>query len=154
MWEWFTLNSIWFLSAAAIGITTLIFIRNRFGDKIAKLIPEQKNTRRNRVIKRAFLYLMGILLVIMIAAVVAIILSSEGANATISAEGIQEWLLSKGIVILAYIIVAYFIYRLVKLFIPRLVIGFVKTRGKGRHSKSWFEKRSQTLSNMFTWALG
>ena len=154
MWEWFTANSIWILSAAAIGITTLIFIRNRFGDKIAKLKPEQNNTRRNRIIKRAFLYLIGILLVIMIAAVVAIILSSEGANAIISAEGIQEWLLSKGIVILAYIIVAYFIYRLVKLFLPRLIIGYVKTRGKGRHSKSWFEKRSQTLSNMFSWAFG
>jgi len=154
MWEWFTLNSIWFLSAAAIGITTLIFIRNRFGDKIAKLIPEQKNTRRNRVIKRAFLYFIGILLVIMIAAVVAIILSSEGANAIISAEDIQEWLLKDGIVILAYIIIAYFIYRLVKLFIPRLVSGFVKHQGKGRRSKSWFEKRSQTLSNTLTWAIG
>jgi small conductance mechanosensitive channel len=152
MWEWFTVNSIWFLSAAAIGITALIFIRNRFRDKIVKLQPEQKNTRRNKIIKRSFLYLIGILLMIMVAAVVAIILSSEGANAIISAEGIQEWLLSTGIVILAYIIIAYFIYRLVKLFIPRLVIGFVKAQGKGRHSKSWFEKRSQTLSNMLTWA--
>ena len=154
MWEWFTLNSIWFLSAAAIGITILIFIRNRFRDKIAKLKPEQNNTRRNRIIKRSFLYLIGILLVIMVAAVVATILSSEGANAIISAEGIQEWLLSTGIVILAYLIIAYFIYRLVKLFIPRLVSGFVKAQGKGRHSKSWFEKRSQTLSNMLTWAFG
>ena len=79
MWEWFTVNSIWFLSAAAIGITALIFIRNRFRDKIVKLQPEQKNTRRNKIIRRSFLYLIGILLVIMATAVVAIILSSEGA---------------------------------------------------------------------------
>lgn len=154
MWEWFTSNSIWFLSAAAIGITILIFLRNRFRDRIAKLKPGQKNTRRNRMIKRSFLYLIGILLVIMVAAVVAIILSSEGANAAIGTEDIQAWLLEDGIVILAYIIIAYFIYRLVKLFIPRLVISFIKARGKGRHSKSWFEKRSQTLNNMFTWAFG
>jgi len=154
MWEWFAANSIWFLSTAAIGITTLIFLRNRFRDRIANLKPEQKNTRRNRFIKRGFLYLIIILLVIIVIAVVAIILSSEGANATISAENIKEWLLKDGIIVLAYIIIAYFIYRLAKLFIPRIVTGFVKSQGKGRHSKSWFEKRSQTLSNMLTWALG
>jgi len=154
MWDWFAVNSIWFLSTAAIGITILIFIRNRFKDRIARLKPEQKNTRRNRIIIRSFLYLMGILLVVMITAVVAIILSGEGANAAINIEDIQEWLLSTGIVILAYLIIAYFIYRLVKLFIPRLVIGFVKAQGKGRHSKSWFENRSQTLSNILTLAFG
>jgi small conductance mechanosensitive channel len=146
MWEWFTVNSIWFLSAAAIGITALIFIRNRFRDKIVKLQPEQKNTRRNKIIIRSFLYLIGILLIIMVAAVVAIILSGEGANAAIGTEDIKAWLLEHSIIILAYIITAYIIYRLVKLFIPRLVTGFVKARGKGRHSKLWFENRSKTLS--------
>jgi len=154
MWEWFTANSIWFLSAAAIGLTVLIFIRNRFRDSIAKLKPEQKNTRRNRVISRAFLYTMGIFILLILAAVVAIIFSSEGANAAINTEDIQEWLLTKGVVILAYIIIAYFVYRLTKLFIPKLVTRLVKTSGRGRHSKSWFEKRAKTLSNMFTWTLG
>ncbi|UCE97539.1 MAG: mechanosensitive ion channel [Dehalococcoidia bacterium] len=154
MWEWFTENSIWFLSVSAIGVTILIFIRNRFRDKIARLKPEEKNTSRNRSIKRSFLILIGILLSIMITAVVAIILSSEGANAIIDAERIQEWLLTDGIIIVSYIIVAYFIYRLVKLFLPRFVTAYVKAQGKARHSKSWFEKRSQTLSNMLTWGFG
>lgn len=154
MWDWFTANSIWFLSVAAIGITALIFIRNMFRDRISKLSPEENNRSRNRVIKRLFFYLIGMLLVIIVVALVAIILSSEGVNATISINGIQEWLLSDGIVILAYLIIAYFIYRLVRLFIPRLVGGIVKTQGKGRRSKSWIEKRSYTLSNMLTWAFG
>ncbi|UCG54853.1 MAG: mechanosensitive ion channel [Dehalococcoidia bacterium] len=154
MWEWFTENSIWLLSAAAIGVTFLIFIRNRFRDRIARLQPEQKNTSRNRMIKRFFPVLIAILLTIIITAVVAIILSSEGANAIIDTEVIQEWLLTDGIVIVAYIIVAYFIYRIVKLFLPRFVIAYVKAQGKARHSKSWFEKRSQTLSNMLTWGFG
>jgi small conductance mechanosensitive channel len=154
MWEWFTTNSIWFLSAAAIGITILIFIRNRFRDNIAKLSPEEKNNSRNRMIMRSFLYLIAILLVIMVTGVIAIILSSEGANATISIEVIQKWLLADGIVILAYLIIAYFVYRLMKLLIPRLVGGFVKTQGRARRSKSWIAKRSQTLSNMLTWAFG
>jgi len=96
----------------------------------------------------------GILLVIIIVSVVAIIFSHEGALAIITPQTIQEWLLGHGIIILAYIIIAYFIYRLAKLAIPRLVSRFVIARGRGRHSKSWFEKRSQTLSNMMTWTLG
>ena len=154
MWEWFKLNSIWFLSGAAVGLTVLIFLRNRFRDGIARLEPEQRSTRRNRVINRVFLCVMIVLVLLVITSVIAIILSGEGASATISAEGIQEWLLSTGVVILAYIIVAYVIYRLIKLVIPRLVIRMVKSSGKGRHSKSWFEKRAQTMSNMLTWVLG
>ena len=80
MWEWFTVNSIWFLSAAAIGITALVFVRNRFRDKIAKLKPEQGDTRKNRIINRLFLCIMGILLVIVVVSVLAIIFSSEGPD--------------------------------------------------------------------------
>jgi small-conductance mechanosensitive channel len=154
MWDWFSANSIWFLSAAALGITVLIFFRNRFRDRTAKLKPEQKNTRRNRVISRAFLVVLGILLAIIAVAVVAIIISKEGISAAITPETIQEWLLTHGIVILAYIIISYLIYRLIKMFIPRLVTRLVKARGRGRHSKSWFDKRAKTLSDLFTWTLG
>jgi small-conductance mechanosensitive channel len=154
MWDWFSNNSIWFLSAATLGITALIFFRNRSRDSIARLKPEQRSTTRNRVISRTFLALMGILLAVIAASVVAIIISKEGVSAAVTPEKIQEWLLTNGIVILAYIIIAYLIYRLIKLFIPRLVTRFVKARGKGRHSKSWFEKRSKTLSDLFTWTLG
>jgi len=146
MWDWFTVNSIWFLSAAAIGITVLIFLRNRLKDRIARLKPEQKDTRRNRVIIRLFLWAMIALILLIIVSVVAVILSSDGANAIINPEDIKAWLLEHGIIILAYIIIAYIIYRLIQLFIPRLVTGFVKARGKGRHSKLWFENRAKTLS--------
>ena len=149
MWDWFSENSIWFLSAAAVGLTVLIFIRNRFRDSVARLKPEQRNMARNRLISRTFLVLMGILLLLVLAAVVAVIFSGEGANSAINTEDIQEWLLTNGIVILAYIIIAYFIYRLVKFFIPKLVIRLVKASGKGRHSKSWFDKRAKTLGNLW-----
>lgn len=146
MWDWFAVNSIWFLSAAAIGITILIFLRNSFKDRIARLKPEQKDTRPNRVIKSIFLWAMIALILLIIISVVAVILSSEGANAIINPEDIKAWLLEHGIIILAYIIIAYIIYRLIQLFISRLITGFVKARGKGRHSKLWFENRAKTLS--------
>jgi len=154
MWEWFTINSIWFLSAAAIGLTVLIFIRNKFKDRLAKLKPEKRDTRRNRVINRTFFYLIVTLLAIIALAVVAIIISREGASAIINPEDIQEWLLAHGIIILAYIIISYFIYRLVKLVIPRIVDRIVKVRGKGRHSKLWFKNRAKTLSGILTSIIG
>ena len=154
MWEWFTINSIWFLGAAAIGLTVLIFIRNRFRDRLAKLKPEKKDTRRNRVINRTFLAIGGILLAIIIVAVIAIIISSDGAHAIITPEIIQEWLLTNGVIILAYIVIAYFIFRLVKLVIPRIVDRMVKAKGKGRHSKLWFKNRAKTLSGMLTGIIG
>jgi len=154
MWEWFTVNSIWFLSAAAIGITALVFVRNRFRDRIAKLKPEQRDNKRNRIVNCTFLAILWATAALALVAVVAIVFSSEGANSIVNPEDIQKWLLTDGIVILAYIIIGYVIYRLAKLVIPKVVIGFVKARGKGRHSKSWFEKRSRTLSNMLVWASG
>ncbi len=154
MWEWFTANSIWFLSAAAIGLTLLIFIRNRIKDRFEKLALEKRNERRHRILTRAFLAIGGILLVTIIVSVVAIITSHEGALAIITPQTIQEWLLEHGIIILAYIIISYFIYRLLKLVIPRMVDRMVKVRGKGRHSKLWFENRSKTLSGMLTGTIG
>ena len=154
MWEWFTANSIWFLSAAAIGLTLLIFIRNRIKDRFEKLTPEKRNERRHRILTRTFLAIGGILLMMVAVAVVAIITSHEGALAIITPQTIQEWLLEHGIIILAYIIISYFIYRLLKLVIPRMVDRMVKVRGKGRHSKLWFENRSKTLSGMFTGTIG
>ena len=154
MWQWFTINSIWFLSAAALGGTALIFVRNRFRDKISKLKPDQRDTRRNRVVSRVFLVILWALVALVLVSVVAIIFSGEGVNDTINPDDIQEWLLKNGIVILAYIIVGYIAYRLIKLVIPRLMVNFVKARGKGRHTKSWFEKRAATLSGMVTWICG
>ena len=154
MWDWFTQNSIWLLSAAAVGLTILIFFRNRFRDRNAKLKPEQKNERRFKYINRVFLVILGILLAVIAASVVAIIISKEGVSAAITPETIQEWLLTHGIVILAYLIISYLIYRLIKMFIPKLVTRFVRARGRGRHSKSWFDKRAKTLGDLFTWTLG
>ena len=154
MWEWFTANSIWFLSAAAIGLTLLIFIRNRIKDRFEKLAPEKRNERRHRILTRTFLAIGGILLMMVAVAVVAIITSHEGALAIITPQTIQEWLLEHGIIILAYIIISYFIYRLLKLVIPRMVDRMVKVRGKGRHSKLWFENRSKTLSAIIASTLG
>ena len=153
MWQWFTNYSVWILFAAALGLILLIVVRNRVKDGTEKLPPEKRNDRRHRILNRVFLAAGLTLLALIVLAVVAIIISREGVLAIITPEKIQEWLLGQGIVILAYIISSLLIYRLVKLVIPRIVHRIVKTTGR-RHSKLWFENRTQTLSSMLGSILG
>jgi small conductance mechanosensitive channel len=151
MWEWFTINSIWFLTGAAVIFISLVISRNMFRDRIAKLKPDQKDTKKNRFFDKFLLSIIYISIAIIMLSFVAIILSNDDIFASITIESIQEWLLSHGIIILAYIVIAYFVYRIVKAFVPRMVTGFVKSSGKGRHSKSWFDRRAKTLTGLITW---
>ncbi|MDD4924359.1 MAG: mechanosensitive ion channel [Dehalococcoidales bacterium] len=122
-----------------------------FRDRIDKLKPEQRDTKRNKVFARFLLFIIYISIAVIMLSFIAIVLSSEDIFASITIESIQEWLLAHGIVILAYIAIAYFIYRIAKAFVPRMVTSFVKSSGKGRHSKSWFERRAKTLTGLIVW---
>ncbi len=151
MWNWITVNSIWFLTGAAILFIITIIIRNRFRDKVAKLKPDKRDTRGNRIVQRSLLAVVYLSIAIMLTSFIAIIDSQEESTAAVTPEAIQEWLLTHGIIIIAYIAVAYFIYQIIKKLLPRLVLSFVKSSGKGRHSKSWFDKRAKTLTEMIIW---
>jgi small conductance mechanosensitive channel len=151
MWDWFTTNSIWFLTGAAVLFIALLISRNMFRDSLAKLKPDKRDTKKNRFFDKFLLSIIYISVAVIMLSFVAIVLSSEDVFASITVASIQEWLLEHGIVILAYIAIAYFIYRIVKAFVPRMVNGFVKSSGKGRHSKSWFERRAKTLTGLITW---
>lgn len=151
MWEWFTLNSIWFLTAAAVLFILTVIFRNMFRDRIAKLKPDQKSAKKNKFFDRLMLLVIYFSIAVIMLSFVAVIFSKEDIFSSITTESIQEWLLSHGILILAYIAIAYFIYRIAKAFVPKMVTGFVKSSGKGRHSKSWFERRSKTLTGLIVW---
>ncbi len=69
-------------------------------------------------------------------------------------EQIVNWLTDHGPKILLIVILSYLAYRVVKAAIHPAVAGYVKRRGKGRHSKSWFEKRASTLSAILTTTIG
>ncbi len=69
-------------------------------------------------------------------------------------ETVSNWLLDHGIPILIIIVASYVIYRIVKAVIHRSVNRYVRLRGKGRHSKLWFENRAKTLSAIISSTLG
>ncbi len=154
MWEWFTVNSIWFLTAAAVLFILTVIFRNMFRDRISKLKPDQKSAKKNKFFDRLMLLVIYFSIAVIMLSFIAVIFSKEDIFSSITTESIQEWLLSHGILILAYIAIAYFIYRIAKAFVPKMVTGFVKSSGKGRHSKSWFERRSKTLTSLIVWMVG
>ncbi|MDD4873822.1 MAG: mechanosensitive ion channel [Dehalococcoidales bacterium] len=153
IWDWFTVNSIWFLTGAALLFIPALFSRNILRDRFSKLKPEKRDTPGKRIINRILIAAIYISTAFILASLIAIIVPKEGIFSTITAETIQEWLLSHGIVILAYIVIFYFLYRIIKALIPRMIIRFVKSSGRGRHSKSWFERRAKTLTDLIVWII-
>ena len=152
MWHWFTVNSIWFLTGAAVIFILTVVGRNSYRDRIAKLKPEQKNAKRNRIFNHILLAIIYASIAVMMVSFAGIVLSNEDIFADITIKSIQQWLLSHGLVILAYIAIGYFIYRIIKAFIPRIISSYVKSSGKGRHSRSWFDKRAKTLTDIVIWS--
>ena len=69
-------------------------------------------------------------------------------------QDITSWLTDHGLRILLILLLAYIAYRLAKVTIPRIVNKTLAVRGKGRRARSWFEKRSQTLSGILIGSLG
>jgi small conductance mechanosensitive channel len=153
MWDWFTINSIWFLTGASVFFIALVISRNMFRDSVAKLKPDKRDTKKNKFCDKFLLSVIYISVAIIMLSFIAIILSSDDVFSSITIESIQEWLLEHGVVILAYIAIAYFIYRISRAFVPKMVTGLVKSSGKGRHSKSWFERRAKTLTGLIIWII-
>jgi len=63
-------------------------------------------------------------------------------------DTIMDWLLSSGLRILFVVFASFLGYRLLKTIVRPAVKNYVKNQGKGRHSKSWFEKRATTLTSV------
>jgi hypothetical protein len=78
------------------------------------------------------------------ASFVAIIISQEGAFSVITPDTIQEWMLSHGFDYRLYSNRIFYLPHNESLYSPH-DNGFVKSSGKGRHSKSWFRKKSQNI---------
>jgi len=63
-------------------------------------------------------------------------------------DTVIDWLLSSGLRIAFVALAAFLGYRLFKAIIRPTVKNYVKNQGKGRHSKSWFDKRANTLTSV------
>jgi len=67
-----------------------------------------------------------------------------------SGQDVVNWLIEHGIPILIIIVAAVAIYFIGKMIMRPAISRYVSAKGKKRHSKSWLEKRSQTLERILT----
>jgi len=153
MCEWFTLNGLWILIWAIVVLIILVVVLHRVEDKIERM-SEQKKHRlwpvRLRLALRVFI---GICLALVAIAAVAVVGNEEGAAAVVSRQAIEDWFVAHGPYIIAVLAIAYLMYRLAKLLMPKMAGGWVGQRGKGRRALEELKKRRHTLSSVLTrWA--
>ncbi len=147
-------HSIWTLGAATLVLALLLICREQPKNRISRWFLKDKKPETKTGLSVFFWILAAALLLVIMASAIAIVLSEEGVQANITLDDIQAWLLSSGIPVLLIIIVSFVLYRLVSLAIPRLVEKYLKLRAKGRHSRLWYQNRTQTLATVLTTTAG
>ena len=69
-------------------------------------------------------------------------------------DTISGWLLEHGVPILVILVASFIAFWVIKTALRRVVAQYVRVRGKGRHSKLWFENRTNTLNAIISSTLG
>ncbi|MFH1003117.1 MAG: mechanosensitive ion channel domain-containing protein [Chloroflexota bacterium] len=147
MWVWFTDNSVWFLFAAGVVLTVLLFSRDRLADSLARALLKRWTDRAGRITNRVLISVEGISLGVILVAMVAVILSREGVHNLITPETIQKWFLEQGTSVLITLVAGLGIWVAYQKFLPPLVRRLmVRTKGE---SKEGVKKRQETLLVVF-----
>jgi len=153
MWAWFMLNGLWVLIWSVVALIIFVVLLHRIQDKIEGT-AEQKEPRllllRMRLASRIFI---GICLGFVAIAAVAIVGSEEGAAAMVTRQTIESWFLEHGPYIIAVLAIAYLLYRLTRLLMPKMAGRWDSQRGRGRRAREELGKRRHTLSGVLNrWA--
>ena len=150
MVQWFTVNGleilIWSIAVLIALIIAMHRLENRAGKKAAKNESAVKYRRRLLAVRS----LIWISLSFIGMAASALITSRQGPEEIITQEKMETWFFEHGIYILAVSSIAYLLYRLARIFIPRMAERWVKGVVRGRHAKVERAKRSETLSHFLT----
>jgi small conductance mechanosensitive channel len=154
MWNFIMQHGIWILSAAALVLSLVLIGRDPLSRRLTGDKSKKNNQHSMKILPVVFWTICSLLMGVIIIAIVAIVMSEEGASANISAEDIQTWLLEHGMPILLIIVLSFLIYRVISLAIPKLVEKYVQGKVKSRQSKLWYQNRTQTLSAVITTTTG
>ena len=121
MWDWFVNNGIWILIAASIVVVLLLIFSDKVRALISKLAPDKWERRFTHGVTSIFWTIEGIAVVLMIAACVAITLSTEGIGAVITPERLQTWFLEHGLRVVIILVVGIVLWIVMKQTLPPLV---------------------------------
>jgi small-conductance mechanosensitive channel len=149
MWAWFNINGLWVLIWAIVVLIVLVILLHRVEDKI-DLAEEEKPRPLHRRLRLALRILIGVCLGVIGLAAAAVVGSHQGIAAKVTRQTVENWFLEHGPYILAILAIAYILYRVAKLLMPKMATRWVGQRGRGRRAREELEKRRHTLSNVLT----
>jgi small-conductance mechanosensitive channel len=149
VWAWFTANGLWILIWSIVALVILVVSLQRVEDRIEQAGKKEPSVlhRRLRICLRV---LIGVSLGFVAIAAVAVVSSDQGAAAVVNRQTIETWFLEHGPYIIAVLAIAYLLYRLARLLMPKMAAGWVSQGGRGRRAREEVEKRRQTLGAVLT----
>ncbi len=149
MWAWFTANGLWILIWSIVALVILVVSLQRVEDRIEQAGKKEPSVLHRRL-RLCLRVLIGVSLGFVAIAAVAVVSSDQGAAAVVNRQTIETWFLEHGPYIIAVLAIAYLLYRLARLLMPKMAAGWVSQGGRGRRAREEVEKRRQTLGAVLT----
>jgi len=118
MWQWLTINSVWIFTISAFVLILLYFVRQWARSRLQKVMSRELYERMRKSGNIVFWAIEGLAFVMIAIALVAVVLSREGAAALITTETIQKWFLQHGVPIMAMLLVGAFMWFALNKFLP------------------------------------
>jgi small conductance mechanosensitive channel len=148
MWQFFSTHSVSIFIAAALVLTVLLFVRDNVKSMIISMAPEALQERVKKKANIAFWSMEGILFLIVTAALVALVLSTEGIAARITPETVQEWFLDYGTGIIVTLLLGLGLWYVWKRSLPLFLHRYM-ARPKRGESREGMKRREDTLRGVF-----
>jgi small-conductance mechanosensitive channel len=149
VWAWFTANGLWILIWSIVALVILVVSLQRVEDRIEQAGKKEPSVLHRRL-RLCLRVLIGVSLGFVAIAAVAVVSSDQGAAAVVNRQTIETWFLEHGPYIIAVLAIAYLLYRLARLLMPKMAAGWVSQGGRGRRAREELEKRRQTLGAVLT----
>ena len=86
MWHWLLINGIWVFIVSTLLLIVIYFIREWAQRRLKKVMPKERYERLQKTGRVSFWTVEGLALVIIVVALVAIVLSRQGAANMVTPE--------------------------------------------------------------------
>jgi len=149
VWQWLMINGIWVFIISTLLLIVIYFLREWAQRRLKKVMPKEWYARLGKTGRVSFWTVEGLALVIIVVALVAIVLSREGAATMVTTETIEKWVLEHGVPILAMLMAGVGLWFALNKFLPSLVRRLIG-RPKRGESLQGMRKRADTLVGVFT----
>lgn len=148
MWQWLIANSIMIFIVSVLVLLLSCLLRECVKSWLKKVMPGERYEWIRIIGRIAFWTVISLALVTIAIALVAIVLSGEGAATIVTTETIQEWFLEHGTPILAMLLAGAVLWFALNRFLPPLVYRSMAKPKRGESAQG-MKKRADTLNSVF-----